>query len=323
MNTHRLSHLAGFLLLCALSATTSWAQDLPKNKPITIMLGFAAGGAMDLTARVVAEQLSKNLGQSVVVENRPGAGGNIAQGIVATAIPDGSTILLGNVGSLTINPQLMSLAHDPLRDLAPITMGVGFPNVLVVGASLGVKTLAQYIELSRKKELDFASSGIGSASHLAGELLNQRAGINNVHVPYKGGSEAIMDLLAGRVAAYYATPSTAMPYLRSGKLVALATTGLQRSEFLPDIPTVAESGFPGFNATNWYAFVAPGKTSTAVLDRLNHEIVKALEAPAVREKLAHQGLTPMPGTRQDLATFMSQEYASWGKVIKDRHITLQ
>lgn len=304
----------------------AYPQDIPrytKNRQITILAGFAAGGALDLTARIVAEQLSKNLGQPVVVDNRPGAGGNIAQDVAATAVPDGSVILLGNVGSLTINPHLMSMAHDPLSDLAPITMGVGFPNVLVVGPNLGVKTLGDYINLSKREKLDFASSGVGSASHMAGELLNQRAGINNIHVPYKGGSAAILDVLAGRVAGYYSTPSTALPYIKVNKLVALATTGLKRSEFMPDVPTVAESGFPGFDAINWYAFVAPAKTPPVVLDRLNQEIVKVLKMPEVREKLALQGLTPMPGTREELAEFMKQQYESWGKIIKERHITLQ
>jgi tripartite-type tricarboxylate transporter receptor subunit TctC len=317
--------IAAFLSLSAMAffASAAQAQDLPKNKPITIVVGFAAGGAMDLTARIVADQLSKNLGQSVMVENRPGAGGNIAQDFVASSIPDGSMILFGNVGSLTINPHLMTLAHDPLRDLAPITMGVAFPNVLVAGANLGIKTLKDYIDLSKKKPQDFASSGIGSASHLAGELLNQRAGINNIHVPYKGGSQAIVDLLAGRVSVYYATPSTALPYIKSGQLVALATTGLERTALLPDVPTVAESNFSGFDATNWYAFVAPVKTPPAVLDRLNSEIVKVLKMPEVQAKLTQQGLTPMPQTRKQLGEFMAKESATWGQIIKDRHITLQ
>jgi tripartite-type tricarboxylate transporter receptor subunit TctC len=312
-----------FLFACAFFAAASKAQDLPKDKPMTIMVGFAAGGALDTTARAVAEQLSKALGQSVVVDNKPGAGGNIAQEITTNATPDGSVIFLGNVGSLTINPHLMTMAHDPLRDLAPISMGVGFPNVLVVGTGLGVKNLDQYIELSKRQSLEFASSGVGSASHMAGELLNQRAGVKNIHVPYKGGSEAIVDVLAGRVAGYYSTPSTAIPYIESKKMLALATTGLTRSEFLPDIPTVAESGFPGFDAINWYAFMAPGKTPPAVLNRLNAEIVKVLKMPEVKEKLAKQGLTTMPGTREELAAFMKQQSESWRKIIKEGHITLK
>jgi len=317
--------IAAFLssLAVVFGAHAASAQDLPKNKPIKIIVGFSAGGALDLTARIVADQLSKNLGQSVVVDNRPGAGGNIAQDVVASSPPDGSTILFGTIGSLTINPHLMTLAHDPIRDLAPITMGVDFPNVLVVGADVGVKTLKEYVELSKKQPLDFASSGIGSASHMAGELFNQRAGLNNIHVPYKGGSQAIVDLLAGRVAAYYATPATALPYIKSGQLVALATTGLERTALLPDVPTVSESGFPGFQATNWYAFVAPAKTPPAILDRLNQEFVKVLKMPDVQEKLSEQGLTPLPQTRNQLGAFIAKESAAWGQIIKDRHIVLQ
>jgi tripartite-type tricarboxylate transporter receptor subunit TctC len=314
--------ISTILVFCGICSNYSGAQDLPKNKPITIMVGLAAGGGVDLTARTVAEQLQKNLGQTVVVENRPGAGGNIAQDVVVAAPPDGSVILLGNLGMVS-NPHLMSMTYDPLRELAPITMGVRFPNVLVVGTDLGVKTLGEYIQLSKRKKLDFASGGVGSAAHLTGELLNERAGIDNVHIPYKGGSAAILDVLAGRVALYYATPSTALPYIESKKLIALATTGLERSESMPGVPTVAESGFPDFDAMNWYAFVASSKTPPAILERLNSEIVKVLKMPEVKEKLAHQGLAAMPGTRDDLGKFMKQQYDLWGSIIKSRRITMQ
>jgi len=324
-STFRMSRIMALFASIAVVflAHESSAQEPSKNHPITFVVGFAAGGAADLTARVIADQLSKTLGQSAVVDNRPGAGGNIAQDIVVAAQPDGSTLLFGTIGSLTINPHLMKMSHDPLRDLAPITMGVDFPNVLVVGAQLGVKTLDEYIALSKKKKLDFASSGVGSASHMAGELFNQRAGIENVHVPYKGGSQAIVDVLAGRVSSYYATPSTALPFIKSGKLVALATTGLARTALLPDVPTVAESGFPGFNATNWYGIVAPAKTPAATLDRLNREIVKVLTMPEVKEKLAGQGLNPASTTREEFGARLAAESASWGKIIKERGISLQ
>jgi tripartite-type tricarboxylate transporter receptor subunit TctC len=299
------------------------AQDFPTGKVLTIYVGFSAGGAIDLTARVIAKRLSENLGQSVVVENRAGAGGNIAQQVVVSAAPDGTALLLGSIGSLAINPHLMPFSYDPLRALAPITMGVSFPNVLVVNRSLGVKTLAEYIAQAKTQKMDFASSGVGSASHMAGEMFNQRAGLDIVHIPYKGGNPAMIDLLGGRVPAYYATPSSAQAYIKSGQVVALATTGLKRSDMLPDVPTIAESGFPGFNATNWYAFVAPGKTPRPILERWNHELVKALNAPDVRDLLIKNGLTPMPGTRDELARFMASESASWGSVVKERHITLE
>ena len=181
------------------------------------------------------------------------------------------------------------------------------------------------IALAREKpgQLTYASTGAGSASHLAGEMFNQRAGVEIVHVPYKGGSQAMIDLIAGRVTAYYSTPSTAGPHIESGKLLALATTGLERPPFMPDLPTIAESGFKDFNATNWYAFVAPGKTPTAILDRWNEELVKALNAPDVRKQLLDHGLVPAPGTREELRRYIASESASWEKVIRERKITAQ
>ena len=312
----------------ALMTTLSWpvlAQDFPPKKPVSLVVGFAAGGAADTAARLIAKKLGENIGQTVVVDNKPGAGGNIAHQLVANSAGDGTTLLFGSVGPLTIAPHLMKLPYDPVRDLAPITMGVNFPNVLVVHAGVGVKTLAEYIALAKKKPgtLDFASTGAGSASHLAGELFNDRAGIDTVHIPYKGGAPALQDLLGGRVASYYSTPSTAGPHLESGKLIALATTGLTRPAFLPNVPTIAESGYPGFNATNWYAFVASSKTPKPLLDRWNLEIVKVLNTPDVKEQLLKHGLTPMPGTRDELARYMASETATWGRIIKERKISAE
>lgn len=206
--------------------------------------------------------------------------------------------------------------------IGPLTMGVSFPNVLVVRQGVGVKTLAEFVARAKAQpgKLDFASTGAGSASHLAGELLNQRAGIDTVHIPYKGGAPALQDLLGGRVAAYYSTPATAAPHIESGKLVPLATTGLQRSEFMPKVPTVAESGYPGFAATNWYAFMAPGKTPVPVLERWNQELVKALRDPEVKAELDHHGLPPAPGTRQQLADYITSESRTWGQLVRERGI---
>ncbi len=306
-------------LLAPLPATP---QELPK-KPVTLVVGFAAGGAADMAARIIAKKLSENIGQQVVVDNRAGAGGNIAHEAVARAEPDGATILLGSIGPLAIAPHLTKVGYDPQKDLAPLTMAVNFPNVLVVHSGLGVKTLAEFIALAKKKPgaLNYASTGAGSASHLAGELFNQRAGVEIVHVPYKGGAPALTDLLGERVEAYYSTPSTAAPHIESGRLIPLATTGLTRPSFMPDVPTIAESGFPGFNASNWYAFVAPGKTPEPILNRWNQELVKALNAPDVRDELLKHGLTPMPGTRDELARFIDSESKTWAQVIKERKIT--
>lgn len=312
--------LAGAAALVLMAGAA--AQDLPK-KTITIVVGFAAGGAADHAARVVAKKLSENLGLNVVIDNKAGAGGNIAHQTVARAEPDGSVILLGSVGPLAIAPHLMKVGYDPQKDLAPLTMGMNFPNVLVVPPSLGVKTLAEYIALAKRQpgQLNYGSTGAGSASHLAGELFNDRAGVEITHIPFKGGAPAMNELLAGRLSAYFATMSTAGPHIASGKLVPLATTGLTRAPFLPDLPTVSEAGLTGFSATNWYAFVAPGKTPVPILERWNQELVKALRSPEVHDELTRSGLLPAPGTREELAKTIETESRTWAKVIAERKIS--
>ncbi|TDF32115.1 tripartite tricarboxylate transporter substrate binding protein [Delftia tsuruhatensis] len=316
------SALAASLLALAASAQ---AQDFPPKKPVSLVVGFAAGGAADAAARLIAKKLGENIGQSVVVENKGGAGGNIAHQQVANAAADGSVLLFGSVGPLTIAPHLMKLPYDPFKDLAPISGGVNFPNVLVVHKSAGVKTLAEFVAKARKNPgtVDYASTGAGSASHLAGELFNQRAGIDMVHVPYKGGAPALQDLLGERVTSYFAAPPTALPHIEAGKLIPLATTGLTRPAYMPDIPTVAEAGYPGFEALNWYAFVAPGKTPKPMLDRWNTEIVKVLNDPGVKEALNKHGLTPQPTTRAEFAAFMKKEYEQWGRLVKERKLTAE
>ncbi len=320
-----------FIIACiaciaaALSTSVARAQDFP-TKTVTMVVGFAAGGATDTAARIIARKLTENTGLAIVVDNRGGAGGNIAHQQVATAPADGTVILLGSVGPLCIAPHLVAkLPYDPQRDLAPLTMGVSFPNVLVVHAGVPAKTFAEFLALAKAKPgaLDYASTGIGSASHLAGEMFKQRAGIDILHVPYKGGAPAMIDLLGGRISAYYSTPSTAGPHLESGKLRALAVTGATRLPSMPNVPTIAESGFPGFEATNWYAFVAPGKTPAKILERWNAELVKVLNAPDVREQLNKHGLTPMPGTRDELAATIKRESAAWAQVIRDGKITAE
>ncbi|MHC3430609.1 Bug family tripartite tricarboxylate transporter substrate binding protein [Delftia lacustris] len=316
------SALAASLLALAASAQ---AQDFPPKKPVSLVVGFAAGGAADAAARLIAKKLGENIGQSVVVENKGGAGGNIAHQQVANAAADGSVLLFGSVGPLTIAPHLMKLPYDPFKDLAPISGGVNFPNVLVVHKGAGVKTLAEFVAKAKKNPgtVDYASTGAGSASHLAGELFNQRAGIDMVHVPYKGGAPALQDLLGERVTSYFAAPPTALPHIEAGKLIPLATTGLTRPAYMPDIPTVAEAGYPGFEALNWYAFVAPGKTPKPMLDRWNTEIVKVLNDPGVKDALNKHGLTPQPTTRAEFAAFMKKEYEQWGRLVKERKLTAE
>ncbi len=316
----RATALAASLLLLAGSLQ---AQEFPPKKPVTLVVGFAAGGAADAAARLIAKKLSENIGQSVVVDNKGGAGGNIAHQFVANATADGSVLLFGSIGPLTIAPHIMKVPYNPFKDLAPVSGGVNFPNVLVAHKGLGVKNLAEFVALAKTKAggVDFASTGAGSASHLAGELFNQRAGIDMVHVPYKGGAPALQDLIGERVASYFSAPPTAMPHVETGKLVPLATTGLVRPAYLPGIPTVAESGYPGFEALNWYAFVAPGKTPVPLLERWNLEIVKVLHDPGVKDALDKHGLTPQPTTRAELAAFMKKEDAKWSAIVRERKIT--
>ena len=311
--------LAGVIL-----AACAQAQPFPARS-VTLTVGFAPGGGTDTAARIVAQKLSENIGQSVVVENRAGAGGNIAAQHIALAPPDGYTIHLTSVGPMSVAPHLVkNLAYDPRRDIAPITMGVMFPNVLVVGDAVPAKTLANFVALAKQSpgKLTYGSSGIGGVGHLAGELFKQRAGIDMVHAPYKGGGPALTDLLGGRIEMYISVPSTAQAHIESGKVRALATTGARRMATLPNVPTVAES-YPGFEATNWYAFVAPGKTPKEILDYWNREIGKVLSDPRVKDELARHGLDPMPGTRDELAKYIDRETAQWGKVVREAKITAE
>jgi tripartite-type tricarboxylate transporter receptor subunit TctC len=309
-------------ILSSLSSTV-FAQEFPPKKTVTMVVGFAAGGSADTAARVIAKQLGENIGQAVVVDNKPGAGGNIAHAAVANGPTDGSMILLGSIGPLTIAPHLMKIPYDPVKDLAPLTMGLMFPNILVVPPSLGVKNLKEFVALAKKEpgKLTFASTGSGSASHLQGELFDAVAGIDLVHVPYKGGNPAMIDVLSGRVSAYYSSPSTAGPFIKEGKLLPLAVTSVKRSPFYPKVPTIAESGYPGFDSTNWYAFVAPGKTPVPILDGWNKALVKVLSDKSVIAALGEHNFSPAPSSREDLAKFMAKESTTWGKIIKDKNIT--
>ena len=313
-------------LLAAAALAVSGAvggQSFP-SRPVTLTVGFAPGGGTDTAARIIAQKLGENIGQSVVVDNKAGAGGNLAAQHIAMAAPDGYTIHLTSVGPMSVSPHLVKdLGFDPKRDIAPITMGVVFPNVMVVHAGVPAKTLAEFVALAKQKpgQINYASAGVGGAGHLAGELFKERAGINMVHVPYKGGGPAMADLLAGRIDMYIGVPSTVAQHVEAGKLRALATTGARRSSTMPGVPTVAESGYPGFEATNWYAFVAPGKTPKDLLDFWNRELTKAMNDPQVRAELAKHGLDPAPGTREELAQYFERESQKWGKVVRDAKIT--
>jgi tripartite-type tricarboxylate transporter receptor subunit TctC len=314
--------LAG--LLGALAAAGAAAQGAFPARPITMVVGFAPGGGTDTAARIIAKAATEALGQSVIVENRAGAGGNIAHEQVAKAAPDGHTILLGSVGPLTVAPHMiMNLPYDPLKDLAPVTMAVTFANVLVVHEGVPVRTLAEYVKFANEASggLTYGSSGIGGAGHLSGELFRMMSKAKIVHVPYKGGGPAMQDLLGKQIASIFATPISAGPHIKAGKIRAIAVTSARRTEFMPEVPTIAESGYAGFEATNWYAYVLPAKTPSEIVERWNRELVRILNDPAVRQALLAQGMEPAPSTRAELAATIKREYDTWARVVKEANIT--
>jgi len=310
-----------FAAVALLFSCVSAGQGFP-SKPITMVVGFEPGGGTDTVARVVAKFLAENIGQQVVVENRAGAGGNIAVDHTIKSAPDGYTVVLANVGALTVNPHLMKLAYDPLRDLAPVTMAVVFPNIIVTHPRVPAKTLAEFVKLAKDKPdtITYGSSGVGGAGHLAGALLEMVAQIKLVHVPYKGGGPAMRGLVGGEIDCYISTPVAALPHIQSGRANAIASTGARRSTALPNVPTVAESGYPGYEAVNWYAYLVTAKTPRTIIDQLNRELVKVLRTPAAAALLEKQGVDPEPTTPETLGAYMKREYDTWGKVVKQANI---
>jgi tripartite-type tricarboxylate transporter receptor subunit TctC len=312
----------GFVIGLAFSASVlaQWP-----NKPITSVVGFEPGGGTDTTSRIVGKALGEQLGQQVVTENRSGAGGTIAVGYAAKAVPDGYTIVLANVGALAVNPHMMKLTYDPLHDLVPVSMAAIFANVLVVQPSANIKTLADYVKLAREKPgtVTYASSGVGGAGHLAGELLKVMAKADIVHVPYKGGGPAMQGFLGGQVTSFFATPISSVKQIQAGRAVAVATTGSKRAELMPDVPTVAEQGYPGYEALNWYGYLAPAGTPKDVVDRLHKEIAKALANPEVIAALKKTGVEPHAMTPGEFGAYIKREYDTWGRVVKDANIKAQ
>ena len=322
MNVTKLFQVS-LLALCLSASASSYAQGTTAAaypaKSVRLLVGFAPGGGTDSAARTVAVKLSELLGQTVVVDNRPGAGGNIAADAVANAAPDGYTIGLSNIGSLAVNPHMPDgTPYKTLKDFAMISNGVTFGNILVVRIDSNIKTLADYIAAAKNKEkpLFYGSPGLGSAGHLAGELLQARTGTSAEHINYKGGGPAMTALLAGDIQAIFASAPTAIPQVKGGKLRAIAVTGAQRSKALPDVPTVAELGFPGYQATNWYSFVAPARTPDAIVKKLNEAIVAALRDPKTIERLETQAMEPDPSTSAQMRAFVEKEYETWGDVVR-------
>jgi tripartite-type tricarboxylate transporter receptor subunit TctC len=284
-----------------------------------MLVGFAAGGGTDTTARAIGQPLSEALGQQVIVDNRPGAAGNIAADITAHSVPDGYTILMGTIAALAINPSLyQKLPFDPLKDFEPISLAVSSMNVLVVHPSVAAKNVKELIALAKAQagKLTYGSSGVGGAGHLAGVLFDQLAGTKMIHVPYKGGAPAIIALVSGEVNMVFATAETAVPQVKAGKIRALGVTTAKRSALLPDLPTIAEGGLPGYEANNWYGLLAPAKTPAAIVERLNREVVKVLNMPNVKEQLFRSGLDASPSTPKEFGAYIKSEMAKWSKVVK-------
>jgi tripartite-type tricarboxylate transporter receptor subunit TctC len=302
--------------LCAALSATAFGAGYP-DRPVRMLVGFAPGGGTDATARAISPKMSEILGQQVVIDNRPGAAGNIATDITSKSNPDGYTILLGTIAALSINPSLYkTLPFDPIKDLAPVTRAVDSTNVLVVHPSVAAKSVKELIALAKSKSLNGGSSGVGGAGHLALELFNLQAGTKIVHIAYKGGGPAMTELLGGQIQLIFATAASAVGPIQAGKIRALAVTTLKRSQLLPDIPTVAESGLKGFEANNWYGILVPAKTSRAIIMQLHKAATSALETPAIKEILFKQGLDAAPESPEAFGAYIKAEGVKWEKVIK-------
>ena len=301
-----------------LHAPHGLAQPFP-DKSIRFIVPFAAGGSSDTLARTLAQTLTDLVGQQVVVDNRPGANGNIGMEIAARAPADGYTIVLADIANLAIAPSLYArLPYDPVRDYAPVNLPATSPNVLCVHPSVQAKTLKELLTLAKEnpRRITYASAGVGQVGHLTGEMLNQLAGVEMVHVPYKGSSQAVVDLVGGHIQVMFSAFSATLPHIRAGRLRALAVTGAKRSTPVPEVPTIAESGFPGFEAVSWYSVVAPAGTPRSVVNKLNAEFLRTLAAAPVRERLATLGFEIVGYPPDMLAAYIKTEIVKWAPVVK-------
>jgi tripartite-type tricarboxylate transporter receptor subunit TctC len=304
----------------ALLAPHAAAADAYPARPVRFVVAFPPGGGTDIIARSIAQKLAERLAQQVVVDNRPGAGGNIGTDIVAKSAPDGYTLLMGSAGPLAINASLFAtMPFDPIKDLAPVTLAASTPNVLVVHPSLKATTVSELIALAKARpgEINFASSGHGTPAHLAGELFNSMAGVKMVHVPYKGAAPALADLLGGQVQLMFSTMPPALPHVKDRKLRALAVTSAKRSPAAPELPTLDEIALPGFEANTWHGVAVPAGTPTTIIARLNREIVAILHLPDVVVRLSGQGAEPVGSTPEDFAAYIRSETLKWAKVVKE------
>ncbi len=305
--------------LLVLLASGAWAQAYP-TKPIRLVVPFPPGGATDILARNVAQKLTEAWGQQVIVDNRPGAGGNIGSELVAKSAPDGYTLEMGTVGTHAINASLYAkMPYDHVKDFVPVILVAGVPNVLVVNPSVPVNSVAELISYAKANpgKLNFASSGNGTSIHLSGELFKVMAGVQITHIPYKGSAPAMQDLLGGQVQLMFDNLPPSLPQIKAGKLKALAVTSATRAAALPDVPTMAEAGLPGFEASSWFGVLAPAGTPPAIVAKLNAEIGKWLASPEAKEKLLALGANAAGGTPEDFAKHIQAETAKWAKVVKE------
>ncbi len=312
------------LLVLSLACFGAFAQTWPA-KPVKVVVAFTAGGTTDILARSVGQQLGDKLKQQFVIENKPGAGGNTGTESVVRAAPDGYTLLVGSVGPIAVNPTLYpKLAYNPLTELVPVAQIADVPNVLVVHPSVPAKTFDEFLAYAKANpgKLNCSSTGIGTSSHLSCFLLAKRASFDAVHVPYKG-ADALRDLIAGRVQFMFATIPSVKPHIDAGTLRAVAVSSLKRSRSLPDVPTVAERGFPGFEAGSWFGYFAPKGTPAEVVATLNKAVNEIIDVPAMQAALIKEGADPAGGTPQQFGAFVQREYEKWRVVVKESGATAE
>jgi tripartite-type tricarboxylate transporter receptor subunit TctC len=311
--------------LCAATPLATHAADAYPTRPIRFIIPFPPGGNTDVLGRLLGQKLTEAFGQQVVIDNRPGAGGTVGVSLATIAAPDGYTIVMGTFGSVLVAGSLYKkLDYDPQRDLAPVVMVSEPPGLLVVNAASGMNSVHDLIARAKAHPggMNYASSGAGTWNHLFSELFNAMAHVKIVHVPYRGAAPAITDLLGGRVQMMFSPFPPALPQVRSGKLKAIAVSTPKRSALLPEVPTVAESGVPGYAAAGWFAVMVPAKTPAAIVARLNQEINRALQSPDVKKSLAADGAEPAGGTVGDLARSIREDSAKWGKLIRELGVSL-
>lgn len=327
--TSRRQFALGLLATAALSSglatTAAQAQPAFPSRPLSIIVPFAAGGATDILARIVGQALSTEIGQSVIIENRPGAGGNIGGQLAAKANPDGHTLFMGAVGTHAINPSLYKkMPYDPIKDLAPLTRVANVPNLLVANPQQPFKTVQELIAYAKAHpgKVNFGSSGNGTSIHLSGEMFSHMAKVDIVHVPYKGSAPAMNDLLGNQIAIMFDNMPSALQYVRAGKLNALGVTSAKRSPELPNVPTIAEAGVPGYEASSWFGLFVPAATPAPVQAKLHAALVKVLAQPDVKKRMADQGAEVVSEKPEQFAAFIQAESRKWGQVVRASGATL-